>query len=124
VGSRARVNPASPRAAAWARIFGGDAVPLLSPIATSARAEGLDGVRMFYRVDVDALDAGVAARIRAGFCRCVDDIIVWQGDDGGLPGFHILASDVIVAVDGGVTKPAQVEMFAPRSDGNKGGHRG
>ncbi len=95
----AMIRDSSPRAAAWRDVFGGDTVPILSPLPI--KASGPDGDAEFYRLDVAALDTAQRGRLVSHLCRRfkLQHIDVEHLIDDPNHGVPILADDVVVPLD-------------------------
>lgn len=97
--SLAHINPSSPRAAMWLRIFDGHTIPIKSPLAIKAFLEGM-GEQMVYMLDLGALD-------KMQHERLVKDLAIKHAlherdvrDGLASHGMPVLAEDVGVSFDG------------------------
>ena len=95
----AHINPDSPRADAWRRVFGGESVPVEMPVPV--RAVAPDGeIRLFYKLRVAALSLAQRARLVAFLAgKFGVPIAEIEADLDAEHGCPILAEDVVVSFD-------------------------
>lgn len=93
----AELNPNSPRAADWRKVYGGLAAPILSTMPLRASLPGIDSA-LVYMLDLDRIDDRARARLidhlALKFGVPADEV----GRDLEYEGVPILAEDVIVVV--------------------------
>lgn len=109
------ISSTSPRAAVWRQIFGGDSVPLRSPIPQPGSAPGKPDGTLFYSVDVESLAPDQVARaveyIATTFGEPPAQVLEGVLGEHGIP---ILADDVTVSLNG-------FALLAGESDDNDDG---
>ncbi len=97
----AHINSTSPRAADWRAVFGGDSVPIKSPIPSMVQVPGEKGPElvMAYMLDINALTADQATRLVDHLSKRFN--IPAAEVQASLPteGCPILANDVGVSID-------------------------
>jgi len=88
----------SPRFEDWTKVFGANKVPLLSP--EPVRADSPVGRRVFYRVDVRALNSEQFARLTDHLSAAFGlDRELVRSELAGRHGLPILADDIAVVID-------------------------